>query len=74
MTETFDAKQHIQDLLYRGWMQSTSQPDVIHHPEDYSLRILYNRINNTLSISPELEQRLDLIILTKAGKSRIFVR
>ena len=74
MSDTFDAKQHIQDLLARGWQQSTSQPNVIHHPEDYSLRVRYNPITDTLSISPELEERMTLIIPTPSSKSRVFVR
>lgn len=74
MTEKFSATQHIQDLLARGWQRSTSMPDEIYHPDDYGLRVRYNRLNDTLSISPELESRLDLIILTKRSQSKIFKR
>lgn len=74
MTESFSARKHMQDLVDKGWMRSTSQPNVIYHPQDYSLRVRYNQLTDTLSISPELEQRIDLIILTKPSQSKVFKR
>lgn len=70
MTGTFDALQHIDALIAKGWRWSTTQSDVLLHPQDHSLRVRYNRMAGTLSISPALEKALDLVIPTPPGKSR----
>lgn len=74
MIMDFNARQHMQDLIDRGWQRSPLHPDVIYHPEDHALRIRYNRVSDTLSVSPELEERIDLIILTKRSQTKTFKR
>lgn len=74
MSQQFDARLHIQELLKKGWLWSSANSDVLMHPEDHSLRLRYNRTSNTISISPELEKALDLVIPTPASKSRTLRR
>jgi hypothetical protein len=72
VTAPFSAEQTIDALIGKGWRWDAMHPDVLLHPEDHNLRIRYNRLAHTLSVSPELERALDLVIATPASKSKVF--
>lgn len=74
MAISLSPEQYIEALIEKGWRWSGMHPDILLHPEDHNLRVRYNRIANTLSISPELERVLDLVIPTPTSKSKVFRR
>ena len=65
----FDAKRYILALLARGWHWSEFEDDVLLHPRDERFALRYDRANDTLQISPDLNQELTLVILTPSSKS-----
>lgn len=65
-----DVEGFVQKLLGRGWHWSEQDDQVLLHPIDQDLAIRFEREFDRLLASPELEERLKLIIPTPASKSR----
>ena len=72
--EHFDTEAFIQSMISHGWHWSDSHPDCLVHPGDCDLSIRYDSENDRLTCSPKLDAKLNLIILTPAGKSKSFWR
>ncbi|MDB5312320.1 MAG: hypothetical protein JWO38_6522 [Gemmataceae bacterium] len=74
MTEQFDSKRLVLDMLSKGWRWSDGDPDVLLHPADHDLYVRYNRAAGTLSVSPAMATALDLVIPTPACRPKRFWR
>jgi hypothetical protein len=68
--EPFDAKGFVQVLLARGWHWSEADPCLLVHPSDYDLGLRYDPEGDRLTVSPQLDEHLRLVISTPASKSR----
>lgn len=69
MAEKLTAKQQVLAMLERGWRWRDEFTDVLVHPQDYGLSVTYDRVNETLTLSPALNAALALIIPTPAGRN-----
>lgn len=74
IAEHFDTEGFIQSMISHGWYWSDSSPDCLVHPGDCDLSIRYDSSTDRLTCSPKLDARLNLVILTPAGKSKSFWR
>jgi hypothetical protein len=71
VSEPLSAGDHVLAMLAKGWQWRDPFSDVLVHPSDHSLNVTYNRADNTLSMSAALVAALELVIPTRAGKSRL---
>jgi len=71
-TATFDAKGLIQSLQARGWRWVGMDGDLLMHPTNREFFLRYDAPTGRLTVSPQLDAHLDLIIPTPAGKSKVF--
>lgn len=68
--ETFDVKEFVRALLVRGWHWSEADPSLLVHPSDYDLGLRYDAETDRLTVSPQLDEHLRLIISTPTHKGR----
>jgi len=74
LPEHFDTEGFIQSMIAHGWYWSDSNPDCLVHPADCDLSIRYDAATDRLTCSPKLDAKLNLVILTPAGKSKSYWR
>lgn len=68
--DPFDAKGFVRVLLTQGWHWSDADPTHLVHPTDEALGLRYDPAADRLTVSPELEEHLKLVIMTPASKGR----
>ncbi|HEY1188524.1 MAG TPA: hypothetical protein VGE74_12805 [Gemmata sp.] len=69
MAEKLTAKQQVLAMLDRGWLWRDAHSDVLVHPQDYGLYATFDRVKETLTLSPALNAALALIIPTPTGRN-----
>jgi hypothetical protein len=70
--EPFDAMGFVRVLLTRGWHWSEADPCLLVHPADHDLGLRYDPETDRLTVSPELDERLKLVIATPPSKGRFW--
>ena len=70
--EPLDAKAFIRGLLDRGWKWSDADPALLVHPQDHDLCIRYEPAADRLTLSPELDARIKLVVPTPPSKGRFW--
>jgi hypothetical protein len=68
----FDAQGFVRSLLTRGWHWSDADPYLMLHPTDHDLRLRYDPATDRLTVSPELDEHLKLVIATPPSKGRFW--
>lgn len=71
-TESIDAKDLIRAMLARGWLWCGADSDQLTHPDNHGMYLLYDEPAGKLTISPELDEHLKLVIPTPRSKSKTF--
>ena len=71
-TESIDAKELIQAMLARGWLWGGVDHDLLTHPTNHGFYLRYDEPTDKLTISPELDAHLRLVIPTPRSKSKTF--
>ena len=66
--EPFDAKGFMQALVTRGWRWSETW--LLVHPDDHDLSLRYDPVTDRLTVSPQLDERLKLVVPTPAKSHR----
>jgi len=70
--ELFNAKGFVQTLLDRGWHWSEADPHHLVHPTDHDLGLRYDPETDRLTVSPQLDEHLKLVIATPRSKGRFW--
>ena len=59
---SFDNRGFIRAMLDRGWQWSGPTPDRLVHPTNHAFYLRYDADADRLTVSPELNAHLDLVI------------
>lgn len=68
--DPFDVQGFLRTLLARGWHWSEADPCLLVHPTDYDLGLRYDPASEHLTVSPQLDEHLRLVIASPPSKSR----
>lgn len=72
MTETFDPAGFIRTMLARGWRWSETDDNLLVHPSDHDLCVRRDPDTGTMTVSPRLDECLQLVIPTPSSKGRFW--
>ena len=72
-TESIDAKGLIRAMLARGWLWCGDDRDQLTHPTNHGFYLRYDEPADKLTVSPELDEHLKLVIPTPRSKSKTFL-
>ncbi|MDB5309284.1 MAG: hypothetical protein JWO38_3486 [Gemmataceae bacterium] len=72
LTTTFDAKGFIRTMIDRGWRWGGVDETILLHPTNHDFYLRYDELTDKLTLSPQLNAHLDLVIPTPPGKSKTF--
>ena len=71
-TEQFDAEGFLRNLLALGWRWSGTVPGLLVHPTDHDFAVRYDAPAGRLTLSPQLDEHLKLVIATPPSKGRFW--
>jgi len=69
-TTPFDTHGFIQSILDKGWQWSENHANRIVYPGNHEFYLRYDEKADRLTVSPDLDAHLELIIPTPASKGR----
>ena len=72
MTEQFDPDVFIRTMLSRGWHWSETDLNLLVHPSDHDLCIHQDPDTGRVTVSPRLDECLQLVIPTPSSKGRFW--
>lgn len=70
--QPFDTRQFVRDILGLGWRWGGVDNQLLMHPTNHDFYLRYDQSAERLTLSPELDAHLELVIPTPAGKSKTF--
>jgi hypothetical protein len=70
--EQFDTQGFIRSIIARGWHWDDADASLLLHPTNHDFYLRYDRLTDRLSLSPDLETHLHLVIPTPSSKSKTF--
>jgi hypothetical protein len=71
-TEAFDTEGFIRGIINRGWHWDGPHADRLVHPTNHEFFVKYDSETGRLTLSPQLDEHLKLVIPTPASKSKTF--